>query len=413
MSRQMQKTQKTAQKSAGPRTDRRARIVRTGAGLLAGFLAALMLLSFVLSAMPVGAASQDEIDDLRDELSQAGDRKDELEAEIDELAKDKTAILQQIEKLDERIEVAEKEITLQEQLVQSLGEQIAAKQAELEQAEQERDEQYENMKSRVRFMVENGSLSYLNILLSADDFSDFLSRYEIVSQISTYEQKMFDELRTLAEQIAASKAELEQDQAEQQEQLSLLETNKQQLDAERSAKDKSMQDLENAESDAKQAYAQIEAEEDRLNEEIKKMIAELASQSSFVGGEFFWPLPASNTYVTCPYGMRYHPITGVYKLHTGVDLRASTGTKIYAANDGTVVTSTYSNAYGNYVVINHGGGVSTLYAHMSRRGVSKGDTVSRGDVIGYVGSTGYSTGPHLHFEIIENGNTIDPMSKFN
>lgn len=125
-----------------------------------------------------------------------------------------------------------------------------------------------------------------------------------------------------------------------------------------------------------------------------------------------WPLPAANNVVTCKYGMRTHPITGVYKLHTGVDLRATKGTNIYAANNGTVTTATYNKAYGNYVVIDHGGGVATLYAHMSKINVSRGQTVTQGTVIGLVGSTGYSTGPHLHFEVIRNGKYTNPIDEF-
>ncbi len=411
MSRQMQKTQKPARRPAR-HGDVRSRLVRVGACALAGVLAALMLLSVVFSALPIRAASQSAVDALRQELSQTSERKKEIEAELKDLSADKKALSAQIVKLDEQIATAEAEIELQEQLVAELGSQITEQEAALAQAQADQDEQYEKMKSRIRFMVENGSASYLNILLSAEDFAEFLSLYEIVSQVSTYEQELFEELRALSEQIAATKQQLEDSRAEQVEQLNSLEANKQQLDVERDNRSQRMKDLETAEEEVKEAFAEIEAEEDSINAEIKRMVAELASTTTYVGGTFSWPLPAGYTTITCPYEMRTHPITGDYKLHTGVDLRAGTGTKIFAANGGTVIKSTYSAAYGNYVVINHGGGVSTLYAHMNKRAVSKGDTVSQGDVIGYVGSTGYSTGPHLHFEIIKNGSTIDPMTQF-
>ncbi len=413
MSRQMQKTQGPAQKPVKRRMDRRGRILRIGAGLIAGVLATLMLLSFAFSALPIrAAASQSSVNALRDKLSETSSRKKEIESELKDLSADKKALSAQIAKLDQQIAAAEDEIEVQEQLVAELGELIKVQEDELAKAEQKRDEQYEKMKSRIRFMVENGSMSYLNILLSADDFSDFLSRYEIVSQISTYEQGVFSELRALAEQITEYKQTLEDSRTEQLAQLATLEDNKKQLDVERQNRTQRMKDLETAEDEIKEAFEEIEAEEERINAEIKKMVAELAAKSTYVGGTFLWPLPAGYTTISSPYGMRTHPVTGKYKLHTGTDIRAGTGVTIFAANGGTVITSTYSTAYGNYVVINHGGGVSTLYAHMNRRAVSKGDTVSRGDVIGYVGSTGYATGPHLHFEIIKNGSTIDPMTQF-
>ncbi len=390
MSRQMQKTQKPAHKPVR-HGDRRGRLVRVGACTLAGLLAALMLLSVVFSALPIRAASQSAVDALRQELSETSERKKEIEAELKDLSADKKALSAQIVKLDEQIATAEAEIELQEQLVTELGNQIAEQEVALQQAQADQEEQYEKMKSRIRFMVENGNASYLNILLSAEDFAEFLS---------------------LSEQIAETKQQLEDSRAEQVEQLNSLEANKQQLDIERDNRSQRMKDLETAEDEVKEAFEEIEAEEDSINAEIKRMVAELATTTTYVGGTFLWPLPSSYTYITCPYGMRNHPITGKYKLHTGVDIRVGSGVNIFAANGGTVITSTYSAAYGNYVVINHGGGVSTLYAHMSKRAVSKGDVVSQGDVIGYVGSTGYSTGPHLHFEIIKNGSTIDPMTEF-
>ena len=188
-----------------------------------------------------------------------------------------------------------------------------------------------------------------------------------------------------------------------------MEENKKSLEVTHSERTAQMKKIEAAEGEAKAQYLAIEAEEDKLSKEIKDAINELAKRkanATYVGGNMMWPLPAANNVVTS------HPVTGVYKLHTGVDLRASKGTKIYAANSGTVTTAGYNTAYGYYVVINHGGGVATLYAHMSKMAVKKGQTVSQGTIIGYVGSTGYSTGPHLHFEIIKGGNYINPITMY-
>lgn len=393
---------------------KRQTMMRRGAAFIAGFLAVLMIGSILVSALSASAAvTQSTVNGLKDKLSSLTDKKKQAKQELAALQSRKSSILEEIGKLDAAIEAAEAELEVQEELIAQLDGLIVIKEAELAESQRKEAEQYDKLKDRVRFMHENGSMSYLSILLSSDDFSDFLSRYEIVSQISKYDKKLFEELKALKEQIAEQKASLEADRADAVKVKASMDANKQELEATYNDRNAQMKQIEAAEGDAKAQYLEIEAEEDRLSEEIKKAVNELAkSQASatYVGGSFMWPLPAANNVVTCKYGMRTHPITGVYKLHTGVDLRASSGTKIYAANSGTVTTAAYSTAYGYYVVINHGGGVATLYAHMSKMAVSRGQKVSQGAVIGYVGSTGYSTGPHLHFEITENGVRINPLN---
>lgn len=410
MSRKMQTEEKT---KAQPRKQKpRVNWQRIVACSVAGLLAGLMIFS-VLSDFMVGAATtQKTVNDLKDKLANTTKRKKQLESELSSLKNNKGSLSSKISKTDEQLSAAEEELETQQLLIDELTGLIETKEIELADSQAKEDAQYEKMRMRVRFLYESGDLSYLGILLSADDFGDFLNRYEIISQISGYEKQMFDDLKAIKENIAEQKLSLETDKAQQLELKAALVQNKKELDTRRAAQAKELKALETAEAAAKEAYKEIDAEEDRVQAEIKKAIAALASQSGYVGGTFLWPLPASNTRITCPYGMRVHPITGVYKLHTGVDIGASRGTKIFAANGGTVITSAYSSAYGNYVVINHGGGVSTLYAHMTKRAVGKGDKVTKGDVIGYVGSTGYSTGPHLHFEIVKNGKTINPMTEF-
>ena len=184
------------------------------------------------------------------------------------------------------------------------------------------------------------------------------------------------------------------------------------LEEQRAAKISAQKKAEDEKAAANKAYAEMIEKEEKLMEEYKKAAAKLASQNTYVGGKFMWPLPAANNVITCKYGMRTHPVTKKYKLHSGIDLRCSTGTKVYAANAGTVTTSGYSSAWGNYIIINHGGGYTTLYAHLKSRNVSKDAKVKQGDVIGYSGNTGYSTGPHLHLEINKNGSPYDPLTEF-
>ena len=360
------------------------------------------------------AITQKEVDKLKNQLSSITAQRKELEKELSSLDKQQATMADQISVLDKKIAAAGEEIDLQLELITTLAQLIAVKEAELQQSEQRVDEQYELMRMRIRFMAERGSKSYLSILLSAESFSDFLTRMEVIRSIVRHDNSVFDSFRTACKEVSDNKAELELSYDEAEAQEKKLEENKKTLESEMAQREAKMSELIAKEAQAKKEYNSIAAEEDKLIADVRDAVNELAKQESsvYVGGKFQWPLPAVNNVVTCVYGMRTHPITGVYKLHTGVDLRAGSGTTIYAANKGKVITSTYNTAYGNYVVIDHGGGVATLYAHMTKRLVSVGDTVKQGQKIGTVGSTGYSTGPHLHFEIIKDGDYIDPVTQY-
>ncbi len=360
------------------------------------------------------AITQKEVDKLKNQLSSITAQRKELEKELSSLDKQQATMADQISVLDKKIAAAGEEIDLQLELITTLAQLIAVKEAELQQSEQRVDEQYELMRMRIRFMAERGTKSYLSILLSAESFSDFLTRMEVIRSIVRHDNSVFDSFRAACKEVSDNKAELELSYDEAEAQEKKLEENKKTLESEMDQREAKMSELIAKEAQAKKEYNSIAAEEDKLIADVRDAVNELAKQESsvYVGGKFQWPLPAVNNVVTCVYGMRTHPITGVYKLHTGVDLRAGSGTTIYAANKGKVITSTYNTAYGNYVVIDHGGGVATLYAHMTKRLVSVGDTVKQGQKIGTVGSTGYSTGPHLHFEIIKDGDYIDPVTQY-
>ena len=394
---------------------RRGGATRIIAGIIAGLLALLMLGSFLIGSLQVGAITQADVDRAKAKLAAATAEKQALQKELNSLSSDKSKVREQITALDNQIAKAEEEIILQEELIEQLGLMVAAKTVELADSQAEESAQYENSRLRIRFMAEQGSTSYLSILLSADSFADFLSRYEVVKQISSYDARVFDSLKAIREQVAAQKRELEENRALEEQTKREMDTAKQALEAQLSDKNKAMQSILSSEAQTQEAYKKMIEEEEAAVAEVKKKQAELAAAQakSFIGGAWLWPLSGDHTTITCVYGPRTHPVTGKKNsLHTGTDIRAASGTKIYASNGGKVVTSVYNSAYGNYVIIDHGGGYMTLYAHMKTRGVSEGDTVNRGDVIGYVGSTGYSTGPHLHFEIIKDGKTYDPLTEF-
>jgi len=380
--------------------------------IVAILLAALMIGSVLLSALPVFGITKSEVDALKKKVNEASAKKKELKSQVSALSGDISSLEKQISLLDGQIEAQEDEIAAQEELLAQLEILVEEKTIELAASEEDQANQYARMKERVRYMVEHDSTSQLAILLASDSFADFLNRWEIVQQISVRDEKLFEELQAIRDKVTVEKQELEATQAEAIETKALMDANKAELDAQHASKVKALQKAEAEKAAANKAYADMIEKEEDLMEQYKKAAAQLASQSTYVGGKFMWPLPAANNVITCKYGYRTHPVTKKYKLHTGIDLRASTGTKVYAANKGTVTTSGYSSAWGNYIIINHGGGYTTLYAHLSRRNVSKGATVKQGDVIGLSGNTGYSTGPHLHFEINKNGSSYDPLKEF-
>lgn len=375
-------------------------------------MAILMLAGLLASALNVLAVTKAQVDELKNKVNEASKRKTALKNQLSELSGDLSAVQKQITLLDSQLEAQQDEIDAQEELLTELGHMIDDKTIELAQSEQEQEEQYAQLRSRLRYMVEHGTSSSLSILLSSDSFSDFLNRYEIIRQISLRDEALFEKLKAIRDKVRTEKQELEDTRQEAEDTRAQMEQNKQELEAQLAAKQKQLANLQVAQQNVKDAYAQMIETEDELMEQYKKAAAEYAAQSTYVGGTFMWPLPAGNNVVTCIYGYRNHPVTGKYSLHTGVDLRASTGTKVYAANKGSVTTSGYSSAWGNYIIISHGGGITTLYAHLSKRSVSKGDTVKQGDIIGYSGNTGYSTAPHLHFEISKNGKTYNPLDEF-
>ena len=399
----------TKKKTAYERKMTRSRVI---AAVVAVLLALLMFGGVVVSSLQAFAITKSEVDALKNKVAAATAKKKELKNQLSSLNSDLSALEQQIALLDSQIEAQEDEIAAQEELLAQLEQLIADKTIELKDSEEQQARQYDRMKDRVRYMAEHDNTSYLSILLASESFSDFLNRWEIIKQISVRDEELFEELKLIRDKVSAEKDELEAAQAEARETKTQMEANMAELETQRAAKIKQQEAAQNARNAANKAYAEIIEKEDDLMEEYKKAAAQLAAQSTYVGGKFMWPLPAANNVVTCPYGMRKHPITGKYKLHTGVDLRCSTGTKVYAANAGTVTTSGYSSAWGNYIIINHGGGYTTLYAHLSRRSVAKGDKVKQGDVIGQSGNTGYSTAPHLHFEINKDGSSYDPLTEF-
>lgn len=348
----------------------------------------------------------DEIDDLKDSISS-------VQKEIDGLQSEKSTIQSYINKLDQQMDQLTRKITSFEgKIEEKIGDIEETKEA-LETAKKECDKQYELMKKRIQFIYENPTASIIEVLCSAKDMTDFLNRADQVASMSDYDREMMDKLEAtkaaIEEKEKTLKAELEElemMQAELESQKKKVNTSINAKKGELSAK---AEELGNASSEQGDYQKQLEEQEKLLNE-IEEQIAKAANPGAYDGETtgFIWPCPGY-TRISSYFGPRPQPVPGASTYHKGVDLAAPYGSDILASASGVVTTSRYSASAGNYIVIAHGNGMSTVYMHASSLLVSVGETVSQGQVIAKVGSTGYSSGNHLHFGVIKNGSYVDPL----
>lgn len=392
---------------------------RVLAAVVAVFLALAMAFSIILSALPVAfAVSQADIDALKQKSSQLDSQRSQLEKELSQLQADKKDAMSQKTVLEQQVNVLQSKIDTTTALIQDYDSQIAQRQADLEAAQEKEEQYYALFCRRVRSMEEGGTTSYWEILFEADSFSDLLDRAAFISDVMSYDNGVVDQLLALQEQIAGDKAALEQARQEQEEARAALETSKADLKAKEAKVDKLLAEIAENADETKDALDDLESQAAAMDDEIVKLQKELerqlAAQNKVIQSEagYLWPL-GGYTNLSSLYAGRIDPFTGKPATHTGIDVPAPKGTPIKAAKSGVVITSGYSaGGYGNYVVISHGNGASTLYAHMSSRAAEVGQTVSQGQVIGYVGTTGRSTGNHLHFEVRVNSSRVDPASCF-
>ncbi len=392
--------------------------------VLRSLTAVFLLLALFAALIPTGYATnaeeiQDEIDRLQEEADQLASDREALDAELSETNTQVRTCAEEKQRIDREIELCILERDNINGQIHQYNLLIAEKQAALDKLEAEQCALLEQYRLRMRAMQERDDLSVWSVLLTSDSFTDLLSRRVMLEEIAKADQRMLQELREKSGDIleaknslAAEKAELEQKKCELAEVEDELAANRGRADemlAELSAdKQRLLEEIEAAEAQEAVLHEQIAQKE----AEYTELLQASPQQPHPSESGFLFPLdPSGFAMLTSPYGMREHPITGNYTMHNGVDLAAYQGTSVYAAKSGTVTTAAYNYALGNYVVINHGDGYSTMYGHMTHFVVSEGDYVTQGQTIGYVGSTGvYSTGPHLHFTVYSNGGTVNPMN---
>ncbi|MEA4961885.1 hypothetical protein SDC9_86758 [bioreactor metagenome] len=367
-------------------------------------IALILALIFVLSAIPVYGQNPTDLKNLKKQQEE-NNKKLEL-AKVQKAQKEKESknLSKQISELDKKLEDAETNLEFVEGQLSDLEGKIAITQRELDRATETADSQKNLLNKRVRVMYQSGSTGYLAVLLNSASFSDFISRMDLLRKIINYDVNLLKEMKTYRNTVDEKKQQLENEQQKKEALKSDISKKKEEVESVKKDKE---QVLKEVYKDLKE----LERLEDKLLEEsakIAKMIVAAQSSGEYIGGEMAWPAPGY-TKITSPYGYRNHPILKKKKLHTGVDIAVPLGKDIVAANSGKVIFSGPYGGYGNAIIIDHGGKTSTLYAHNSKLLVKEGDTVARGETIAKAGSTGLSTGPHLHFEVRINGAHTDPM----
>ena len=362
------------------------------------------------------AASTKSLQEAQDEKAQLEKALKEAQGTIEDLKDSKGDIESKVTELNQQLIDISARITDLENQLTAKSEDIQETKDELAGAKEREAQQYADMKVRIQFMYENGQTSYLEALLSSRNISEFLNSADYIAQIQSYDRQKLTEYQDTVESIVNLEAQLEQEYTDLEALKSTVESNKATVAAMMRQKESELADIsgdiEDAQSDADYYAAEIQAQEE-LIAAIKRAEAEKAAagveEHPSTGGAFRWPCPSS-TRVTSDYGTRVSPMSGASSNHKGIDIGASAGADIIAAADGTVTAASYSSAAGNYVMIDHGGGLYTVYMHASSLLVSPGQTVSAGDVIAKVGSTGISTGSHLHFGVSLNGSYVSPWS---
>ena len=389
-------------------------------------LALIFVISLMTALIPTNAsaASQSEINRLTQQRKELQAKQKEQQKTINSLRSKKASVVDQKAALDKENDLAQQEIELVKEQITAYDQQIEDKGVELESAKQEEEAQTVRFRSCVRHLEEYGQMSYIAILLEATSLSDLLARMDMVGEVIAYNKQVQADMTAAREKVETVKAELEDARTELQDKQSELETKQVALQQKVSEANALLAGLESDINAYKSVYDQYEQQQKNVQSQIDKQVEELrrqeeANKNNNPGydpgkangstGTMMWPCPSCH-YITSLFGWRYHPIYQTQKYLSGVDIGASYGATIVAADGGTIITAGSVSGYGNCVVINHGNGITTLYGHMSSIAVSVGQKVSKGQTIGYVGSTGNSTGPHLHWEVTVNGVRQNPLN---
>ena len=366
----------------------------------------IFVVIFLFTVLFTSYPKADQLQDAKNKLNQIQKSITETKKKKEEIINQKNDIAAQIADLDKKLNATQQELANAQKQLSDITAKLNKTRKELEAAKQKENTQLQTMKERIRAIYISGGWGYLDVLLGAQNFGDFITRLDIVKRIVDFDSSLFESYKQQRELIEQKEKELAQMQREAQNYKNQIVSRQRELQVAMASREGLMRDLERQQK----LYEQQEDELLQQSKQLETVIQQLQAKSSikYGGGKLLWPVPSSNV-ITSPFGMRLHPVLGVYRMHTGIDIAANTGASIVAAADGQVIFSGYYGGYGYTVIIDHGDGISTLYAHNSALLVKEGDTVKRGQVIAKAGSTGLRTGPHLHFEVRKNGVPVNPM----
>lgn len=370
-----------------------------------------------------------DVNDEKDKLSDLNQQKQEAESQQQDLENSKAEAQAYIDKVDKELTALATEMYETSQKLENTQKKIKKTKKKLKNAKESINTQYDDMKLRIKYMYENGDTQMMDLLLNSGSFTDFLNKAEYITELSQYDRKMLEKLKKTKKEIADAKSTLEKEEKNLVAMQKQQESDKSALESLSASKQQELAQydelISHNEDTAKSLENEISAQERRVAAAEQESIAaakraqqqaqstpstsstpSAPSHSATVSG-YVWPLPGYTT-VSSDFGYRSDPFTGATAYHSGIDMPAPSGTPIVAAASGTVEWANYSSSAGNWIGINHGNGVYTVYMHMSALLVSSGTSVSAGQTIGLVGTTGSSTGNHLHFSVRKNGNYVNP-----
>ena len=390
-------------------------------------LAAVLLLSLLASALAAIAyadVTKQDIQNIKDDLSDIQAQKKEVQAKLAEIRDDLSQAKAQVELIQSQVVLTEEESNTSQALLDRYDLQIAEKEADIQRLEAQEEAQYQEFYRQVRWMEETGGTSYLSILFEASSLAEMLDSAMIITDIMDYSNRIIDQLNATQAQLGAARDELAAGRAAQAEVQQDLEVRKAELEDQRAQAQTLLSQIAASESEYAAEAKKLADSEAQINKELKeaerKYAAQLAAleaqqNANMTSGDWYWPLPGRYK-ISSLFGSRPDPFTGKRDNHTGTDIPAPGGTPIYAAKTGIVTTvnkNKNASSYGYYCIISHGSGYATLYAHQNQVPiVQEGQAVQKGQVIGYVGSTGRSTGNHLHFELRVNGVRNDVLKLY-
>ena len=370
-------------------------------------LIGVLLLSIFAITLSTTAFALD-LDDLKQQKKALEAQMSNIKDNLVKVQKEQKDVATQLAEIEQELKKAQNELAIAEAKLKETEEKLAKTEKELKAAEEQVEKQEDDLCVRMRTLYKTGPVDYIEVILGSNSFSDFLTRLETIKRVIEADKLLLAEFKKQKDLVKQKRDELKEQEAQILAQKNIINERKATIVSRQGERKKLMEQLKKEEEEYERQYQQLLADSAALTKKIQELQAK--NKRAYMGtGEFRWPVPSSSR-VTSDYGWRIHPILKTKRFHDGIDIGAPTGSSVVAADDGVVIYTGWYGGYGNTIIVDHGGGISTQYSHLSKILVENGEKVSKGDEIGLVGSTGLSTGPHLHFTVRKNGELANPWN---